>query len=123
MFVSKVSENQALCVQVLTTLFNEHDSYALSQSDIDELLRDDEKIAKEKAGDPVNYVGYPVRPFYKEIGRRLDYWLSTGYVRNFFDLDCCLHCLSYCSHYWHVVCGFGKTLFITNLVKEKCFEL
>lgn len=63
---------------VLTTLFSEHDSYALSQSDIDELLRDDEQITKEKAGDPDNYVGYPVRPLYKEIGRRLDYWLSTG---------------------------------------------
>lgn len=115
--IYKVSESLALYCQVLTTTFSEHDSYALSQSDIDELLRDDEKITKEKSGDPVNFIGYPVRPFYKEIGRRLNYWLSTGYVRNFFYLN-----LPYRFHYWHTVCCFGKTLFVMNLVKEKCFE-
>lgn len=46
------------------------------EADIEELLRDDEKIVEVKAREHI--AGYPTRPLYREIGQQLSQWLLTG---------------------------------------------
>ena len=52
------------------------DDTFIDRADIEELLRDDEKIVEAKAREHI--AGYPTRPLYREIGQQLSQWLLRG---------------------------------------------
>lgn len=53
------------------------DDTFIDRADIEELLRDDEKIVEVNAREHI--AGYPTRPLYREIGQQLSQWLLTGF--------------------------------------------
>lgn len=66
------------CLKTILVRELTKDNKCLEQADIEEILKDDEKMVEDKCEDDASCVGYPTRPLYVEIGQRLTQWLLTG---------------------------------------------